>query len=82
MWRTMKSKYAGTCKRCAKDFEEGTVIIWNSRTRYVAHKDCNRPDAMLKRDAIRASMAEEQRAFLAAMRSVQDGHTPPRGIVD
>lgn len=68
MWRTFKSKYAGTCKRCGHEFEAGTVIVWNTRTRYVAHRDCGNPDRLLERDALRVRMEEESRAFQQAMR--------------
>lgn len=67
MYKTFKSRFAGTCGRCGKDFEAGTVIIWNPRTKYTAHRWCETPDRLLRRDEIRADMAREAAAFHAMM---------------
>jgi hypothetical protein len=71
MYKTLKSRYDGTCGRCKGSIKVGQVIIWNPRSRYTAHRWCETPDRMLARDAERASREAESRAWLEAMRNVK-----------
>lgn len=67
MYKTLKSRYAGRCRRCHGNIEVGQVIIWNPRSKYTAHRWCETPDRMLRRDEERASREAEQKAWLDAM---------------
>lgn len=76
-WKTLKSKYDGTCNECQKPFQVGDPIWWEIQSRTVRCSGCGPVKKNIGTTS--AEAGKEMRQAVAAYREAELQKGPPGG---